>query len=476
MKPYKIFLYSLSLVFLNACEPDIDEVNFNGGNANFSTTVAVGNSLVAGFQSNALSLRGQENSLPNIVAEQLKLVGGGEFTQPLLEGDAAIKGAGLDLFSNNLLLPELVLAPSQNCLGETSLAPQLGGDPYPATSFFSVDGEAPFNNVAVPGARVGNLAMVGYGSDQGNPYFARFASSPNETMLDAAMRFNPTFFILWIGNNDVLGYATSGGDEGGDAITPEATFRTAYQEALNRLVSGGAKGVIANIPDVTAIPFFTTIPIGTVITQEQADQLNSAYGAYNAGLDLATDNDFITEEEAAQRKINFQAGENPFVVMDPNLTDLTALDPRLTNMRQIRPGELLTLRTSGDSLRCGGWGTAKAIPGEFHISEKELDAIRNAINAYNQIIKTEAESRNLALVDANALLNQLATVGITESGIDFSSELVSGGAFSFDGVHPATRGYAILANEFIRAINRTYDANVPRVDITDFPAFEVQGL
>jgi hypothetical protein len=30
----------------------------------------------------------------------------------------------------------------------------------------------------------------------------------------------PTFFSLWIGNNDVLGYATTGGD--GSSITPSA--------------------------------------------------------------------------------------------------------------------------------------------------------------------------------------------------------------------------------------------------------------
>jgi hypothetical protein len=35
------------------------------------------------------------------------------------------------------------------------------------------------------------------------------------------MSQKPTFFSLWIGNNDVLGYATTGGD-GTDPITPSA--------------------------------------------------------------------------------------------------------------------------------------------------------------------------------------------------------------------------------------------------------------
>jgi hypothetical protein len=33
------------------------------------------------------------------------------------------------------------------------------------------------------------------------------------------MSQKPTFFSLWIGNNDVLGFATTGGD-GTDPITP----------------------------------------------------------------------------------------------------------------------------------------------------------------------------------------------------------------------------------------------------------------
>jgi len=55
----------------------------------------------------------------------------------------------------------------------------------------------------------GNVAGVATG--QANPYFVRFASSPSTTVIADAVAQNPTFFSLWIGNNDVLAYATSGG-------------------------------------------------------------------------------------------------------------------------------------------------------------------------------------------------------------------------------------------------------------------------
>lgn len=64
--------------------------------------------------------------------------------------------------------------------------------------------------------------------------------------------------------------------------------------------------------------------------------------------------------------------------------------------------------------------------------------------------------------------------GIVISGINFNSQLVTDGAFSLDGVHPNNRGYAILANDFIDAINNTYGAAVPKVDVASYRNVEVE--
>src|SRR5690606_36015184 len=74
-----------------------------------------------------------------------------------------------------------------------------------------------FNNMGVPGAKSFHLLAPGYGNVAGvpsglaNPYFARFASGASTSIITDAVAQNPTFFSLWIGNNDVLSYATSGG-------------------------------------------------------------------------------------------------------------------------------------------------------------------------------------------------------------------------------------------------------------------------
>ena len=59
--------------------------------------------------------------------------------------------------------------------------------------------------------------------------------------------------------------------------------------------------------------------------------------------------------------------------------------------------------------------------------------------------------------------------GIVFNGVDYSTQYLTGGAFSLDGVHPNARGYALIANEFIRAINAKYRSTIPDTDVNNYP-------
>ena len=135
--------------------------------------------------------------------------------------------------------------------------------------------------MGVPGAKSFHLLAPGYGNLQGlltvpataNPYFVRFASSATSSVLADAMAQSPTFFSLWIGNNDVLGYATTGGD-GSDPITPTTGapgvgFDGTYSALIAKLTSEGAKGVVATIPDVASVPFFRTVPVNAITLKKE---------------------------------------------------------------------------------------------------------------------------------------------------------------------------------------------------------------
>ena len=58
--------------------------------------------------------------------------------------------------------------------------------------------------------------------------------------------------------------------------------------------------------------------------------------------------------------------------------------------------------------------------------------------------------------------------GIQYNGVKYTASFVTGGAFSLDGVHPNGRGYALIANTFIDAINKTYGSTLPWVDINAY--------
>ena len=73
-----------------------------------------------------------------------------------------------------------------------------------------------------------------------------------------------------------------------------------------------------------------------------------------------------------------------------------------------------------------------------------------------------------ALVDARAALAQVANGGVAFNGGVVTDAFVTGGAFSLDGVHPSPRGYAYTANLIIDAINRKYEATIPKVDIGNY--------
>jgi hypothetical protein len=430
----KTVLFFAGIALLASCEPKMDEFVPSAGNANFTRYVALGNSLTAGYSNGALYSSGQSYSYANLIAGQMKLAGGGAFVMPVVMNE------------DGLLPGKLKLGISVNCLGVSSLGPvSAGGSPTGIPGALAPVGYS-VNNFGVPGAKSYHLVAPGYGDPAGvalgtaNPYFVRFASSPATTVLADAMAADPTFFSLWIGNNDVLGYSTTGGL--GDVITPESYFTGALTAIVTNMTANGAKGIVGNIPDVTSIPFFTTIPYnGLVLTQQaQVDALNNAY--HNGILG-----------------INFALGQNAFVIADP-------ASP--IGMRQIKSTEMVLLTLPQDSIRCGGWGSAKPIPGQFTLVESEISAVQTATAGFNATLKALADSKGLAFADVNALLKQVKT-GLVYDGMRFSVTYVTGGTFSLDGVHLTPRGNAVVANYFIDAINGKYSSAIPHVNIGDFP-------
>ncbi|MFC4739141.1 SGNH/GDSL hydrolase family protein [Flavobacterium ponti] len=511
------FIYlSILVAGLVSCEPEFENevnANYTAGEADFSTYVAVGNSLTAGYMDGTVSRGSQANSFPNLLAQQFATVGGGTFTQPSYDEDVNNLGgiSGLPGFNTRLVINASVGAP-QSLAGTSTitLTPQ-------ATAY---------NNMGVPGAKSFHLLAPGYGNPAGvalglaNPYYVRHATSNTSTVLGDAVSKNPTFFTNWIGANDVLSYATTGGigvdrtgnpdatQYGSNDITDPALFAGVYSTIVDQLTANGAKGVVATIPSVTSIPFFTTVPYnpltastlgaGSVPTGEATiNALNAQlYGPLKQALTVF----------GAGSRINLLSttGGNPLLIKDETLTDLSAqltlaFTPSLGaqtaafygsifgQARQATADDLVLLTTSGviGTAPAGipapldKYGITYPLQDQHLLIPSEQTAIANATNAYNAAIKSIASSKDLAVADMNLILNNLVGGLRSVDGSIYTANYFSGAAtenkvlFSLDGVHPNARGYAVIANEIIKVINSHYKSNMPFLNPSYFPGINI---
>lgn len=514
-----ILKYTFALVAIGfvSCEPEFDspvtdDGFYTSGTADLSNYVSVGNSLTAGYASGALYITGQENSFPNIMAQQFAFAGGGDFTQPLMSDNiGGLLLGGTQITENRFVL---AVGPDGNPGPE-----RLEGTP---TTDITNKLSGSFNNMGVPGAKSFHLVAPGYGNVAGvptgaaNPYFARFASSESATVIGDAAAENPTFFSLWIGNNDILSYATSGGtgvDQTGNFdpktygendITDPNVFAQVYSEMVDALTAKGAKGVLINIPEVTSIPYFTTVPYAPLSPSNpdfgpQIPALNAQYALLNQAFAYLG---------VPERSIQFSlTGPSAVVVQDEALTDISAeltqvliaggLDQGTATVfglqygqaRQATSADLLVLTSSSiigalnndrfaqlvamgvpeeQAGQLSVNGITYPLQDQWVLTPDEQEAVSTATTAYNATINALAGAKGLAFVDAKSELKKLANGGIPYDGGVLTSQFVTGGAFSLDGVHPTPRGYAYIANLIIKETNRTYDATIPMVHIGNY--------
>ena len=514
MKKNIKWLLLVSLTFMAACNNDDndnaqEEVPITPGSAVFTKYVALGDSFAAGYSDGALFAKGQSNSYTNILSQQFSAAGGGDFTTPfMLDNIGGFSSGGVQVakFPTRFVFDPATRSPvNVPGVSGTAITARLSGS---------------FSNMGIPGAKSFHLIAPGYGNLAGvfatpataNPYFARFSSSPTTSILADAMAQSPTFFSLFIGGNDVLGYATNGGVPTsqdpvlGDDITPTATFDFAYNTLVNTLTANGTKGVVANLPYITTLPHFTTVPYNP-LTAKSIGKDNETVGL--ATIKLLNNQLYGPLKQAltalgAGDRINLlsETSTSPILIKDetlPNLaTQLASIfTPTLGaqtaafygavfgQARQAKTTDLVLLTTraaigAAPTSENSGVGIAPSYPLNafgisFPLQDKhiliptEIEEIRVATDAYNTIITTAADAKGLAFVDTKDVMTKLSSGGIRFGNFTITSAYATGGAFSLDGVHPSPRGYALIANIFIDAINVKYGSTLRHVDLSTYP-------
>jgi len=433
MKTIKLYIYVLAgLLFLASCKPQIETPKATHGSADFSTFIAVGNSLTAGYADGGLYLQGQLNSYPAIMAKQMQSVGGGAFVQPLFSTSQANGSGYLALTGFNADGSPITTDVTSNLAIRGILdVPGFGN----VTLYTKYTGA--INNYGVPGIKLLNITYAPYGNLNG--YFERLLpgdSPTNSTTYLSFITAKPfTFFSNWLGNNDALAYATSGG--AGDVLTDPGTFAALNSLLISTLTANGAKGVVATIPDVTSIPYFNTVTVGAIVAgvQKQNPTVTGIYinallpnGTYAPRLATAQDLIVLTFPTS----MIGQPVTTPYGSLPYGLTPYTPID------------------------------------NQYVLDAAEVALTQSAVTAFNSTIISTANSKGLAVFDAYTFLNNIKQYGLTIDGLNLNSNYISGGIFSLDGVHLTPRGYAIVANEFIKAINSKYGSNIPLADVSAY--------
>jgi hypothetical protein len=428
-KLHVIGLFIFTTLGMLSCEPKIKNKSPTKGELDVTKVIFIGDGQMAGYMNDGLKNEGQKNSLANILAAQFELIGSNQAKLPWLNSSSiGISTAGLAPFH---------LGYKTDCQGNVSLSPirdaNIGDLSCLTQSCYQASN--PFTVFGIPGLRLNQFTNNTLANT--NPFYNRMCSSPSVSLLDEIIAQQASFFQLYIGLEDVLDYAKSGGTH--ESLPSELNFQQNYEQVIQNLTANGAKGAIATIPDVTLMPYFTTIPWnGLTLDITNVVTLNSIYNPLG---------------------YYFQIGANPFMMVDSTAN--------MFAVRQIKPKELILLSLPLDSVKCNQMGVLFPIRDEFILDEGEINVLRAKIQSYNNFIRQIAQTYNLALIETDQFVSKLAD-GFTYNGVNMSAKFVSGGAYSLDGIYLNPRGNAHFANAFIKAINKKYNSTIPEVDANKF--------
>ena len=241
-----------------------------------------------------------------------------------------------------------------------------------------------------------------------------FPLGDTRSQMNKAIELNPTAIFVWAGNDDALQADESGSPS---SMTPAATFTQEFTQLLGTLHSQTkATLIVANIPDVTEIPYLT--PAATVIATVATETgLPQAQVAADLGI---ANGDFV------------------------NATGESEVETAIT---QIQHGQTPTPLTDS------GFLTAS-----------EITQVQTTINQYNSAISQQVAAVGGILVDIHSYFQTLQS-GITINNYHATTGFL-GGLFSLDGVHPTNTGYALIANQIIDALNSSTKTTIAEVNIS----------
>ncbi len=377
----------------------------------FTRYVSMGNSITAGWQSGGINDSTQLQAYPVLLARQMQTT----FFAPLMARPGCPPP-----FTNIYAQTRVPPAVPNNCaLRKVQAVPP----PY-------------INNVGVPGAEVlDGITNFGPGTNA-NGLTTFFLGGYTQTQM--MMKVDPTFVTVWLGNNDVLGAATSMTNAGDSTrITDTLTFASQYRAVLDSIGRTGTRGgVLIGVANVTLIPYFSK---------------GSKFFKVKAGTDS------IAGPDSASRRFPANFLVAPSCAPPHGDSVLVPFPSGAAVLAFARTNPSIPVGVNCDSV--------------VHIQPPELVKLTTTVLAYNRVISGEAAARGYAYFDPNTLFTALPAGSIptfpnvisTTAAFPAAITTPFGAFFSLDGVHPSATSHKLVANALIGFINTQYGSHLPAI-------------
>lgn len=378
--------------------------------------VALGNSITAGYQSSGINDSTQQRSYANLLAR----AAGVRFAYPALAG----RGCAPPVTN--------FLTQARYGAGSTATTCDLrAGSSFTAT----------LNNLAVPGANSFDPTGLAGG---GYTALTQFILG-GLTQVQKAAEADPTFATVWIGNNDVLGFAASGTTTG---VTPDATFRANYAAMIDGLRAGSPnleRGVLIGVTDVTAIPLLVPAALLVPGSPMYSQQVRTIVETQLVGRPLQ----LVNCPTTTQALVAFPL----FAALRAQTQQLPASVPAPFACGPITIPGVGELGTNGI------------------LDESERAFFQARVTAYNAYIRAKADSIGFQYLDPNPTLLGWKARGEVPLFPDLvaaqtNPARIFGRWFSLDGVHPSTAAHVVFADTLRLRLNQAYGSSIPAPDTT----------
>jgi lysophospholipase L1-like esterase len=313
-----------------------------------------------------------------------------------------------------------------------------GATAHEALFMTGATGDCGINPATAPPTFVALNSLINGESQNFWPILGGFGQGV--TQVQAAKSLHAQVATVWLGSNDLLKPAFSGGLA---PVTAPQSMHDDIKSIIQQLQGAGSKVAVANLVDVMGAATFIPQPAYQPTVQAYITGVLIAQGvppAQAQALAVAYSTAYASQETA-------QAGLGP-----NGYFTINAL--------------FKTLQTAAAQIPAHALPVAPALGSGDFIADAVANNVKALNAAYNVSIAQAASETGAALVDVHALFVQIAAAGGAPVNPPQCCSLVyRGGLSSLDGLHPSNTGYALIANAFIAQLNTSYNLGIPPVNV-----------